>query len=286
MMDLADRRRFYAEEIEACCNLRSAPLVDALATIPRERFLRPGPWMVRGEGDMLGGGPRTTPDADPKHVYHNLSILIDPARQLANGAPGVIGMAIDALGLASGSRVVHIGCGLGYYTAIISRVVGPTGQVLAIEVDEALAAEAKQNLSSEANVEVRHGDGTEPLAGPIDAMLVNAGVTHPRDAWLDALTDGGKLVMPVTMALPQMGTIGKGPMFCLTRSADGSFEARTLSFVAIYSALGGLRDAALNEAIGKALTRGAFVPLKRLRRDPHEVSPTCWLHGPTSCLSL
>jgi protein-L-isoaspartate(D-aspartate) O-methyltransferase len=113
---------------------------------------------------------------------------------------------------------------------------------------------------------------------------VNAGVTHPRDGWLDALATGGRLVMPVTAAIPQMGTIGKGPMICLTRSADGSFEARTITFVAIYSALG-LRDQALNEAIGKALTKGAFIPLKRLRRDPHEAGPTCWLHGPTSCLS-
>jgi hypothetical protein len=43
MMDLDLRRRFFAEEIEAVCRLRSTALVDAFATVARERFLRPGP---------------------------------------------------------------------------------------------------------------------------------------------------------------------------------------------------------------------------------------------------
>lgn len=42
-MDLAQRRRFFAEEIEALGRIRSAALVDAFATVPREAFLRPGP---------------------------------------------------------------------------------------------------------------------------------------------------------------------------------------------------------------------------------------------------
>ena len=61
MIDLDLRRRFYAEELEAVCKLRSPALVDAFATVPREQFLRPGPWTVladsatcRGRGRGLG----------------------------------------------------------------------------------------------------------------------------------------------------------------------------------------------------------------------------------------
>ena len=193
-------------------------------------------------------------------------------------------MAIDALALGPGARVLHVGCGLGYYTAIMARMVGPAGRVVALEVDEALAAEAKRNLSAESSVDVRHGDGTGPLAEQVDAILVNAGVTHPREAWLDALPTGGRLVMPLTATMPQMGPIGKGLMVSLAKTADGSFDARVLAMIAIYSAVG-LRDDAVNEAIGKALMRGPFVPLKQLRRDQHDVSPSCWLHRPTCCLS-
>ena len=50
-------------------NIRSASVVEALATVPREQFLPPGPWTVRSEADF-GAPPRQTDDADPRHVYH------------------------------------------------------------------------------------------------------------------------------------------------------------------------------------------------------------------------
>lgn len=283
MMDLAQQRRFFAEEIEALANLRTPALVDALATVPRERFLRPGPWIVRGESDF-GGPARQTRDADPRRVYHNLAIAIDSERQLFNGAPSLLASCIDALVLGPGSRVLHIGAGLGYYTAIIGHAVGAGGRVGALEVDEALAAEARGNLAAFPWVDVRHGDGSAPPGGPFDAILVNAGVTHPLDIWLDALVPGGRMVMPLTATSPQMRTIGKGFILLLTRTGEAVFDVRMLGFVAIYSAVG-LRDEALNATLGQKLMKGPFMPATRLRRDPHDPSPSCWLHGPTCCLS-
>src|ERR1700704_5033504 len=140
MMDPDLRRRFFAEEIEAGCKLRSPALVDAFATVARERFLRPGPWTVLAGIDYLPGADmrtRTTPDADPGRVYHNIGVAIDPARQLFNGQPGTLAVWIDALDLAPGCRVLHVGSGLGYYTAIVAQAVGPSGRVVAFEVDEA-----------------------------------------------------------------------------------------------------------------------------------------------------
>src|SRR5579872_5528962 len=127
--------------------LTSPALVDALATIPRERFLPPGPWTVRSEADVAAP-PRQTPDADPRHVYHNVAIAIDPTRMLFNGTPSLIGMAIDVLALPPGARALHIGAGTGYYTALMGACVGEAGRVLALEADEALAARAKLNLDS------------------------------------------------------------------------------------------------------------------------------------------
>src|SRR5713101_8704608 len=129
MGDLALQRRFYAEELMATGNLKTRALVEALAAIERERFLPAGPWLVRAEGDW-GGPPRQTPDADPRHVYHNLAIGIDPTRQLFNGGPGAVTTAIDALRLEPDQRVLHVGAGLGYYTAIMATIVGPKGRVV------------------------------------------------------------------------------------------------------------------------------------------------------------
>ena len=127
------RRRFFAEEIEAVAKLRSPRLVDAFAAVPRERFLPPGPWTLlsdSAESYMIASGIRLrpTPDADPARVYHNIAVAIDPERHLFNGQPATLGVWIDTLELAPASRVLHIGAGLGYYTAVMAECVGAGGR--------------------------------------------------------------------------------------------------------------------------------------------------------------
>jgi protein-L-isoaspartate(D-aspartate) O-methyltransferase len=126
MSELALYRLFFADEIAAVAAISTARLVDAFAEVSRERFLGPGPWLVRGDGDMFTGA-RRTPDDDPRRVYHNYSIAIDPARQLFNGSPGFLAALIDKLSLLPGARVLHVGAGLGYYSAVIGHTVGSSG---------------------------------------------------------------------------------------------------------------------------------------------------------------
>jgi protein-L-isoaspartate(D-aspartate) O-methyltransferase len=293
MSSLAERRQFFAEEIEAVSNLQTRALVDALAAVPREDYLPPGPWTILSIADYVPGtvtAPRMTPDADPKRVYHNVGIAIDPSRQLFNGQPGTLAVWVDALGLTPGARVLHVGCGLGYYTAVMAHTVSPTGHVVAYEIDEGLAADARQRLQSLACVEVRHGDASQALDQTFDAILVNAGVTHPLDTWLDALAAGGRMMLPLTTALPAMGpTLGKGLMWALTKAGtgdDSDLTARMTGVLAIYSAVG-LRDDEMNARIGKAMMSGpaSWSIVKRLRRDRHEPSPSCWLHRHACCFS-
>ncbi|MGE5246187.1 MAG: protein-L-isoaspartate O-methyltransferase family protein [Betaproteobacteria bacterium] len=282
-LTLESRRRFYAEEIAALANLRTPALIEALAAVPRELFLPHGPWLIKTEVDF-GAPARQTQDADPRHVYHNLAIAIDPSRQLFNGQPSFVATLIDALAPGPGRRMLHVGAGTGYYTALMAHAVHPGGRVVAKEVDEGLVKIARANLRDMPWVDVQHGDGTGPLEA-FDGILVNAGVTHPLDAWLDALAPGGRLVLPLTSAgIPGMGaTIGKGIVVLVSRD-DDRFAARTVTFVAIYSAVG-IRDAAMDTRIAEALRRNPFPHLTALRRDAHEPSPSCWLHGDGWCLS-
>ena len=281
-MDLHQERRFYAEEIKTAANLKTTALVDALAHVPREKFLPPGPWLIRSEIDF-GGGPRQTSDADPRHVYHNVAVAIDPERQLFNGAPSLVCTCIDALALVAGARVLHVGSGTGYYSAIIGHTVGASGSVVAFEIDESLAETARKNLRETASVEVRHGNGTDVPPESFDAIFVNAGVTHPHERWLDALKPGGRLLIPLTFTMPAMGPIGKGVMTLVTRAGDG-WHARVVTMTAIYSALE-IRDNALNDRIREAFMKGWMPDFTRMRRDAHEPSPACWLHSETFCFS-
>ena len=281
----SEARRFLAEEIRVAANIVSPRIVDALATIPRERFLPPGPWQIRGMSDV-GGPPRHTEDAAPTRVYHDVSIAIDAARNLYNGQPSLIARWLDVLELRPGDQVVHIGCGTGYFTALIAHIVGPDGRVQAIEVEPKLVAQARDNLSHHSWVEVRHGNGASRLMAAADRILVHAGATHVFDGWLDALAEGGRLLLPLTVEFPGMPTgIGKGMMLLITRH-DSEWRAQLYGTmpVAIYS-LKEIRDAALNTSIAEAMTTGALVRATRVRRDEHDRTSSCIVHTPTNCLS-
>jgi protein-L-isoaspartate O-methyltransferase len=105
-------------------------------------------------------------------------------------------------------RVFHVGCGVGYYTAVMAEVVGPQGNIVAVEVDPAIAARAKENLAACPHLTMHSGDGAALDPGECDAMLIHAGVTPPHPPWLDRLTDGGRLVLPLAAATagPRAGT--------------------------------------------------------------------------------
>lgn len=188
--------------------------------------------------------------------------------------------------LERGARVLHVGAGLGDFTALMAHCVGPAGRVVAIEVDEELAAGARANLAATPWVDVRHGDGASGLDESFDAILVNAGVTHPLPQWLDALAPGGRMMLPITVAMPPGSTIGKRPMVLLTRADNTvALTARVHGFVMISSAIG-VRDDTRVGAIAAALAKNSFAPLKRARRDPHDIGPGYWMHQPGFCLSL
>ncbi len=118
---LAAARHRYAEELRYVAHVRSEAVVRAFATVPRERFLGPGPWRIL---DLRGDDYWLTPDADPAHLYHNVLVAIDPARRLNNGEPSLWAYLLDVLAPRPGERARHIGAGTGYYSAILAELVG------------------------------------------------------------------------------------------------------------------------------------------------------------------
>ncbi len=279
MMTIEDCREFYAREVKFAASLTTPGLVEAFAKVPREKFLGPGPWQIAVAG--LGQLSYITVE-DPRDVYHNVVISLDRAKDINNGQPGSLGRWIDALALKPGERAYHLGCGVGYYTALMAEVVGPNGSVVGLELQPELAARAKENLAGYANVTVEAGDGATFDPDVCDAMLVNCGVTHPQTKWLERLREGGRLVVPFTMAVN--ATIGQGVMTKITRS-NGTYSTELVSPVGIYSG-GSLRDAALEPQVLKGLTTGGLLKLKSARRDTHEPGETCVVHHRDVCLSL
>jgi protein-L-isoaspartate(D-aspartate) O-methyltransferase len=218
-------------------------------------------------------------------VYRDISIALDPTRSLYNGAPSTLVSWIDALGLREGDEVFHIGAGTGYYTAVIAEVVGPRGRVLAAEIDETLGVQARTNLSDYRHVEVVITDGASYDPGGCDAILVNAGVTHPSKFWTDRLKLEGRLVLPLTFEFPNTH-LGKGALLRIRKEQDGFSAAFMPQPVVIFSCTNN-RDAALNAELFAAFTARAALmrEVRSLRLDLHDAEPTCWVHAGLICLS-
>ena len=124
----------------------------------REDFLGPGPWQILRLSE-LGRGYEQTPDDDPRHLYDNVLVALDAGRNLNNGEPAALLRWLDELALAPGERVLHVGCGVGYYTAIAAAAV-PAGSVVGVELDPRLAELARRNLARTPNATVVSGDGS------------------------------------------------------------------------------------------------------------------------------
>lgn len=291
-MNLDEIRQYYAEEIRAVTNIQTEALVTAFARVPREHFLGPGPWQIANpdswqamtpNASLKGGGTyHTTPSDDPKHLYHNVVVAIDAERKLNNGQPGSLASWIDTLELQTGNRVLHVGCGVGYYTAIIAEVVGEGGHVWGVEIDPDLVERARRNLAHLNHVEVIGGDGREFGPDPVDAIFINAGTTQLQAVWLDSLKPGGRLILPLTVARDETSS-GMGFMLKVNREEKG-YAARFISPVAIFPCIGS-RDAGSNQRLREAMSKGTWGTVESLRREPHEASETCWLHGEDFCLS-
>jgi protein-L-isoaspartate(D-aspartate) O-methyltransferase len=275
-VDVDTARQAFAEELRYVAHVRSDRVIAAFATVPREEFLGPPPWQVYDFAD----GYWQVPGDDPTAACHNVLFAIDAARELNNGHPEFWARLLDKLDIRAGDKVLHVGAGVGYYTAIIAELAGPDGAVVAVEIDPGLAERARANLASRANVQVITADGALFDPGPVDVIVVNAGATHPLPVWLGALMPGGRLLLPLT------AENGLGTVFRIERLVTSeTFAAAAVSGVRIFPCAGA-RSAQAARLLGRALADGGQRFVRSLRLDPHAREDTCWLHGDGYCLSV
>ena len=273
--EIARARRRFAEELRYVAHVASPEVVAAFARVPRERFVGEGPWKL--VSPIRGLGYWQTADADPTHLYHDVLVAIDPLRGLNNGQPSLWARLFDELRLEPGRHAMHVGAGTGYYTAILAELVGPEGRVTAVEIDPDLARRTRENLDGDwPQVEVVTGDGFAYLPPVLmDAIVVNAGVSHIAPTWLDALApENGRLLVPLTSA-------NRAGAFLMITRNDGTtqrYAARCVCYTGIIPCVGG-RDAEAEKRLGAALARSEFSAIRSLRRPPEEPDETCWLAG-------
>ncbi len=267
MSSIEAARRYYAQLIAGRGGASDPRVIDAFAVTPRERFVGDGPWTVFN----FAGGYIDTPSGDPAWLYQDVLVALSRSQGINNGAPSLHARCLDGLALQPGETVLHVGAGTGYYTSILASLVGPTGSVLAYEIEPALLEKAKANLAEQANVSLHGISGTGGTLPACDAIYVNAGSTHPVDMWLDALRPGGRLLFPLT---PDRGL---GGMLMVSRGAAGHWPARFLC-AAAFIPCDGARDPQTARALADAFGQQNLWTVRTLHRGTVPDS-SCWVAG-------
>ena len=153
------------------------------------------------------------PDAVRHRAYENTALPIGAGQTISQ--PFTQARYLETLHLQGGERVLEIGTGSGYQTALLSRLVG---QVFTVERVQELAERAQRALrAAEArNVSVLLGDGTLGWVGyaPYHAILVTAGGPNVPAPLVEQLAPGGCLLIPV-------GEKGRQTLTLVERVADG-----------------------------------------------------------------
>jgi protein-L-isoaspartate(D-aspartate) O-methyltransferase len=277
---LAAARDVFVRELSAGIEGVDERLVEAFCAVRREDFLGPPPWKVY----IPGSDPKTT--SDPIDLYQDSLVALDDERMIVNGSPSLWLRVFAALTVTAGERVVHIGTGAGYYTAVLAELAGPTGSVLGIEIDPGLAEKARSNLRPWSQAQVRSADGTELQVEGADVIVVNSGVTIIEKRWLDGLNPGGRIYVPLTLdSSDRKPAFGFGAGFVVTKTSAG-FGAHYVSPVAIIPCIGARTEASHRELQEALQARAKQIEdVRSLLQHPHERTSSCWCHVDGACLS-
>jgi protein-L-isoaspartate(D-aspartate) O-methyltransferase len=155
-------------------------------------------------------------NATPRHIFVDEALAIraydDTPLPIGSGQtisqPWVVARMTElARAGRTLERVLEVGTGCGYQTAVLARIAG---EVYTVERVSALVAKARRNLQAlkVKNVRLMHGDGTADLGTDLqfDAIIVTAGTTHVPTGLYRYLKPGGRMVLP----LAQHGEQGDG----------------------------------------------------------------------------
>jgi protein-L-isoaspartate(D-aspartate) O-methyltransferase len=154
-------------------------VLAAMGEVPRERFV---------------------PERQRRRAYNDSALPIGHEQTISQ--PWIVAAICQALELRGDERVLEVGTGSGYSAAVLAHLAA---EVVSVEREAELAAGARRVLAElgVSNVEVVTGDGSTGLPdrseGPFEAIAVHATAPAPPPSLLEALPEGGRLVVPVAM---------------------------------------------------------------------------------------
>ena len=178
--------------------IRGVRALDAMRSVPRHEFV---------------------PEAFRQDAYEDHPLPIGEGQTISQ--PYIVAAMLEYLALQATDRVLEVGTGSGYVTALLSLL---SAEVYSVERHAPLAASAEATLQrlEYRNVKIKVGDGSQGWAeyAPFDAILVSAATPDMPSALFDQLREGGRMMVPI------------GPSSCqelqLIRKVKGQPEVKIL----------------------------------------------------------
>jgi protein-L-isoaspartate(D-aspartate) O-methyltransferase len=171
----AEERRLMTENQIRARGVRDPAVLAAMTKVPRHLFV---------------------PEGLRRHAYADEPLPIGEGQTISQ--PYIVAYMTEALGLAGGEKVLEVGTGSGYQTAVLAEIAGT---VWTVEIVETLALRARAALDAlgYANVRYRIGDGSAgwPEEAPFDAIVVTAAAGRQPGALEGQLAVGGRMIVPV-----------------------------------------------------------------------------------------
>jgi protein-L-isoaspartate(D-aspartate) O-methyltransferase len=271
------RRHAYARAMAGQLATPDPALESAFAAVPREAFMPPGPWAIL----HIPGQRELLPAHDPMRLYPleplpELLVELDAEKGINNGSPSLHAHMLHALAVSPGDRILHLGAGTGYYTALLAELAGPQGRVTAVEYESHLAHQARHNLAPWPTVGVTQGDAAAFPTEDIDRLYVNFAVANPPPIWFSRLRPGGIAILP-------LGT-GYGGILRVERLPQGFAAAilRPCGFITASGTLAG--DAAHRAGLDAAFAQGTTATVRSLHLAP-ATPREAWFRAPGWTLS-
>jgi protein-L-isoaspartate(D-aspartate) O-methyltransferase len=284
--DWKSRAAGLAAGLVAAGVLSDPAWVAAFAGIPRHVFTP----IVRGTDGttLVAGQPRWW-----EVVYSDEALLTqttvagegDERQELptsSSSKPAVMAVMLDRLDVHAGHRVLEVGTGTGYNTALLTHRLGE-GNVYSLDIHPGLVAQARERLARIGqHPHLQVGDGAAGLVehAPYDRIIVTCAITHVPSAWVRQLVQGGRLVAPLDAG-------AAGPLLVLDKTAPDEVSGHIDDYPAWFMPL---RSQAA-DPLGSGHTLGftgtgmahygttALDPATLLTERP-DLALFCWMHLP------
>jgi protein-L-isoaspartate(D-aspartate) O-methyltransferase len=163
---------------------------------------------------------------EAQQAYAEADQPLPIGRGQTNSQPSTVRRMLELLDVSPGDRVLDVGCGSGWTTALLDELAGPEGSVVGVELEDELAEWGRSNLAAAGRADAvvhkaRRGVLGWPDDAPYDRILVSAQARELPDELCDQLAEPGVMVVPVAgRMLVVRRTPGKEP----TVEASGHYR--------------------------------------------------------------